>query len=332
MMFAQRLILVFGIFTLNMACNTETPKLVAQRPVVDLGQKEIEVEPIVEVIVPESDILFVIDNSGSMSSFQANLSNNIDEFINALTVNPDLDWRIAVTTSNMEKMYPGSHGKFYGSPTVVSRTTPNMLKALKYNLKPGANQDLGLETFFDPIRVALSPSMLNGFNKGFLRPNAKLVVIIITDSDDQGQGKVQDAVDNLINLKQGNRSKLAVYSGLASVVKSCGSSGEPYPNRLLEFTNLIGGSWFNLCDIGFSSKIKEIGEEISQNYDITIILNRRPKIETVQVWYGSMLVPSHPETGWVFDIEKNTISIGPKFDFSTQPQGTKFKVVYTPAG
>src|SRR5438105_4286858 len=51
-----------------------------------------------------TDILFVIDDSGSMSEEQANLAANLDAFIDTLVASPVRnDFRIGVTNSSVEE-------------------------------------------------------------------------------------------------------------------------------------------------------------------------------------------------------------------------------------
>ena len=65
------------------------------------------------VVVPaavKTDILFVVDDSGSMSEEQQNLANNLDAFIDALIASPvQDDFRIGVTNTSVEE-FPNSSG------------------------------------------------------------------------------------------------------------------------------------------------------------------------------------------------------------------------------
>src|SRR4051812_17417149 len=54
----------------------------------------------------KTDILFVVDDSGSMDQEQSNLANNLDAFIDALIASPiQDDFRIGVTNTSIEE-YP----------------------------------------------------------------------------------------------------------------------------------------------------------------------------------------------------------------------------------
>src|SRR5947209_10613780 len=79
----------------------------------------------------KTDILFVVDDSGSMSEEQQNLANNLDAFIDALIASPiQDDFRIGVTNTSIEE-YPDPQ-------TGVVRTTYNAGPAKNFPSPPGA--------------------------------------------------------------------------------------------------------------------------------------------------------------------------------------------------
>jgi len=57
---------------------------------------------------PELDILFVMDNSGSMGPHQAALASTIDNLVNALEVVPGVSYRVGVTTTDNGNPWCGS--------------------------------------------------------------------------------------------------------------------------------------------------------------------------------------------------------------------------------
>jgi hypothetical protein len=184
-----------------------------------------------------TDILFVIDDSGSMSEEQANLRDNLGVFIDALIASPvQNDFRIGVTSTSVEEFgatattgqsypcagrgcsptvpYPdgalvavrqdaGGNGirgaldydtALFPSPSgwrgarVLGKGdgSPAALTALARDFR--ANVQLGTagsgrEQPFRAARLALTDRLLDA-NAGFLRPGARLAVIIVTDEDD----------------------------------------------------------------------------------------------------------------------------------------------------
>lgn len=141
------------------------------------------------------DILFVIDNSGSMAEEQEKLQRNFEAFINEL-VNQDInDYQIGVVTTDMSD--PSQQGRLQGSPKIINGRTmskDNVVQAFKRNVVVGTT-GTSYEKALDAMRMALSPQMLDKGkpNEGFLRPGSVLAVIFVGDEDDcSNNGKIRE--------------------------------------------------------------------------------------------------------------------------------------------
>jgi hypothetical protein len=151
------------------------------------------------------DLVFVIDDSGSMQEEQANLATNFPMFAQLLSsyVTPDgehIDYRIAVTTTGKDLMYTivngpislpqsenGDDGAFRNNCNMTKRflepTDANMQQVLACR----ANVGTGGPSFEMPLLMtkwALDKRVVDGTNAGFLRSDALLGVVMLTDEDD----------------------------------------------------------------------------------------------------------------------------------------------------
>ena len=152
------------------------------------------------------DVLFVIDDSGSMSEEQMNLVLYADDFIDALDAHDggSLDWRIGVTTTGRDltvtqELFPGF------PPTVTMDTGPNgaLLQpegcglVRPYIRRRDTNRAEKLEclaavgttgsSYEMPLLMmdrAVSDRVSDGSNSAFFRAGAMLGVIVITDEND----------------------------------------------------------------------------------------------------------------------------------------------------
>lgn len=171
-----------------------------------------------------TDILFVVDDSGSMEENQANLAANLGVFVQALKDAPvQNDFRVGVTTSSVTRFVASeSVYRQYTSPSPSAGTpfpagaivavTPGTPGELVYDATQyAATGGWGGERFLsvsDPdllakfdanVRVGADGSgkeqpflaarlalsdRLADANAGFLRPGARLAVIFVTDEDD----------------------------------------------------------------------------------------------------------------------------------------------------
>lgn len=199
----------------------------------DGGQRQLQAKP-------QVDILFVVDNSDSMRSAQENLVNNIAKFSNAIGNNKMIDYHIGVIS--VWDFSPEFKGEEYGlgelrfvkdskgssngkrfvtrneSATVLASTLSIGVKALK----DGGPQH---EEIYAPLAAALDKAGNGKPNDGFFRPEAQLVVIFLTDADEQPDTKAiptgrltnSDMYEKLVAFKGGDKNKISAYGVLVPV-------------------------------------------------------------------------------------------------------------------
>ena len=144
------------------------------------------------------DVLFVIDNSGSMGQEQTNLIANFPAFIQVLDAS-GLDYRVAVTTTARDYSYTmfgtfpesteGESGEMIqpGSCNMTKRwidkSDPNPAQsfACAANVGTSGSSD---EMPLGAIRDAFEDRMTDGTNMGFRRPDELLGVVVITYEND----------------------------------------------------------------------------------------------------------------------------------------------------
>jgi hypothetical protein len=283
------------------------------------------------------DILFVVDDSGSMMDHQANLAKNIQLFTQGIMANQILDYHIAVTSSNMDsdpyqpKPGYGWKGELNGVTKFVSRATPSGQSELERNLLIGTDGS-GTEVFFTPVQAALTPPMVGGANRGFYRQDAYLAVIFLTDSEDQSQLSAQDFYRFLLNLKGGDASKIITYGVyIPTVDRTCNRSGEPAPRKLEEFYSLSKAQTLGLCDADYGIKLAELGADLVRRVGSVLYLSRPPQPDTIYVTFGSQVIPNDPVKGWVYDPSRNALVFGDDIELLPEPTGTQVEVDFTAA-
>jgi hypothetical protein len=283
------------------------------------------------------DILFVVDDSGSMGEHQTNLSKNVKLFTQGIVSNQILDYHIAVTSSNMdsEPYQPrpgyGWKGELNGTVKYVSRTTPNGQLELERNLLIGT-EGSGTEVFFTPVQAALTAPLLGGVNQGFYRQDAYLAVIFLTDSDDQSQFAASDFYRFLVNLKGGDASKIISYGVyIPTADRACNRSGEPGPKKLEEFFQLAKAQTLGLCDADYGMKLVELGADLVRRVASVLYLSRPPQPESIYVTFGAQVIPNDPIKGWVYDPSRNALVFGDEINLLPEPTGTQVDVDFTAA-
>lgn len=286
------------------------------------------------VFNPSVDILFVIDDSGSMATHQSNVAQNVDLFVNELRNNQILDYHIGVINSSVGGWNPraAADGRLFGTPTYVERSTPNGMQALRSNLIVGTDGSAD-EKFFEPTALALSAPLVGTWNAGFYRPDAHLAVIFITDADDQSKGwDASTFYSFLVSLKSGDKEKILPYGVFIPVAdRNCDRSGEDRPVRIESFMRLAGGVSFGLCDPAYGQKLAEVGKILVERIGKLVYLTRPAQVDTIEVRFGSQIIPNEARSGWVYDPARNAIVLGDDIKWSVQPAGTRLSVTFLAA-
>ncbi|MEK6556098.1 MAG: VWA domain-containing protein [Bdellovibrionota bacterium] len=329
MKFNFKSIIVVAVIVLAAACTNESSKMSPDLPLPKIGDK------VSNLSNPKVDILFVIDNSGSMSTHQSNLAANIDVFVDEIKNFGYLDYRIGVTTStfyNHENSTPGYNGNLIGSPNYVDRQTRDGEEILKSRLKVGTSSPTN-EIFLETVKEALSPASMAGTNAGFYRQEAYLAIIFITDAEDQGEVLAYDLHDYLVTLKNGMKSRVLSYGAIIPTNSStnCPRDDDSTPVQLEKFIELTGGSYFDLCDPSYGAKLADMAKDLARRVAGAIALSRRPKPSTIEVNYGTQIIPQSVTHGWVYAPATNAIIFGPQLVFDEeQPEGTRVEVKFEP--
>lgn len=319
------------------SCSSDTPKryLTPFSP-----EKKVEDDGNFEEFDPEADILFVVDDSGSMDTHQQNLSENITKFTSTFLKTSALDYNIGVITTDRDGNYGTSKccGRLIGSPRVISKSTPNADMILQGRLMVGTGGS-GLESPFDTASIALSPGMLASDNAGFIREKAALIVIFITDAEDQSVIEGSKLLEDLVALKNGDRRKVLSYGAIIPTATgdSCERDEEgKYPQKIEQFLKMApnaaqGENTVSLCDTGFGQTLADWALQIVEQVGSVIYLSRKPIEGTIRVTYGTMDLPNDFETGYIYNPKTNAIHLGRKIDWEAQPPGSRIKIHYEEA-
>lgn len=159
------------------------------------------------------DIVFVVDNSGSMKEEQANLASNfsvLTQKLDGFTTKggAKLDYRIAITTTGKSVKYTiapdspfpnlpapppidldekGDDGHFRRGCGMtrawMERSDTNIANQFPCVANVGTGGP-SLEMPLESLKLALTDRMSDGSNAGFLRDDALLAVVVMTDEDD----------------------------------------------------------------------------------------------------------------------------------------------------
>lgn len=238
------------------------------------------------------DIVFVVDDSGSMGEEQANLAANFPKFVSVLdqtkaSSGAPIDYRVAVTTTG--KSYKligpfgigdsekGDDGAFRNNCGGSKRWLERSEAAASFSCRAqvgtgGPSEEMPLEC----MRLALTDRMADGTNAGFVREDALLAVVFLTDEDDcsfkgtqlnegfgdlcEGSGaEAPEAYALTLDVIKGDRGRwaTAVIAGKTSCQSTFGSAAEA--KRLGRFVTATGKNavFSSICEGDLSKALEE---------------------------------------------------------------------------
>ena len=225
---------------------------------------------------PKVDLLFVIDDSGSFGFYQDQLSQQATNFVNA-ALKYNADYQIGVSSNDVVQQaagggesYPGDiyPGGLYGQPAIISNSTPNPASAFSKNVKIGTNgtakREAGLELAWDVLTAPANQLAPPQGSVGFLRPDARLVVIDVQDDDDESNATTGFYVDFFKSLKGQYNAGLVSFNAIGSfdqngMPSQCiANDTEPGGQRYYEVAQGTGGKTWSLCTVDWGAIADEL--------------------------------------------------------------------------
>lgn len=246
------------------------------------------------------DILFVIDNSGSMGSNQTNIKNNFDAFMNAFN-SAGVSYQIALITTDSSS--------FVGS--VITNSTVDPVTEFNNQVDSigtgGSAHEKGLWYAYESTTTGdASPGSITGFQ----RSSARLVVVYVSDEPDHsdhpyGSGGSttmgpSDYSGSLLSLK--SSSSLVVAHAISGDYPSgCTSNGgAQFGEGYYDVVSDLGGTFMSICASDWSGTMDTLARDsISQS---AFALSDYPIEDTISVTVNGAV--SHD---WIYEGSSNTI-------------------------
>ena len=240
------------------------------------------------------DILFVVDNSGSMSGNQANLKNNFDDFM-AVFVSAGVDYQVALITTDQSD--------FVGD--IITPSTPDPITEFGDQVDiigyMGSAIEKGLWYAYESTSTGDASS---SSSTGFLRESARLVVVYISDEADAstssayGGGSATltpaDYSAQLQSLK--SSSDLVVAHAVAGDHPSgCTTNGgAQFGDGYYDVVSDLGGTFMSICAADWSVTMDTLARESMAQLSFT--LTGDPIEDTISVTVEGVV-----STDWSYD-------------------------------
>ena len=239
--------------------------------------------------IPILDILWVVDDSGSMNRFQNNLSSNIGLFVNAF-VATGADYRMAVITTTRSQI---------GQIIDINTPYPETVIAAEVLVGvTGSGMEYGLQKSVD----ALSSAASAGPGGQFFRSDATLVVIYVSDEPDWSS-PWNSYINFFDNLKPAGQ--FIPYAVIGDPPSGCsnqsGYGNAQYGSGYWDLVDYYGGDWYSICASDWGVQLQMMANSMAgkRSYELG---NKDPIESTIEV-----TVNGQTSTHWEYDPNENRV-------------------------
>ena len=252
------------------------------------------------------DIIWLIDQSGSMNQHAQSVVNGIEAMMLAL---PATGWRLGISTTAWQ-----NSASIQEFPLIPGATVQDAWDA--YN-NIGT---YGLEAGFDSL---YSYMVDNTYNPTWLRDDAGLLVVFVSDEEEQSNHHFNNSARGLqdfINWYAAQRNSvfLASIVNLPPAESLCNQNhhGIYIGQRYIDATNYFGGTVVDICSTDWAPGVQAAATQV-QPYD-SWELTHAPIEDTLIVFVDFVEF-----TDWTYDVLSNRVN----FDI-TPPEGSLVEIGY----
>lgn len=282
------------------------------------------------------DILWVVDDSASMEQEQSTLAAGFASFASQLEAS-GTDFQIGMVTTSFDYADP-DRGVLIGDPPFLTNAD-DYERLFRERATQAGTEGSDKEKGLEVATFALHPSMTlpGGPNEGFVRDEAQLLVVFVSDEEDcsdngalEGQPPtacytekdqlvpVQTFVEDLRDLKP-TRDQVQVGAIVGTEASTC---PEVYPgSRYLQTAALMGGLMGDICEAEWSGMLRDLGLNatgIRTRFQLTYAAQP----ETLVVYVDD----TEATSGWTYDPATWYVVFD---DAAVPPRGAMITATYT---
>jgi hypothetical protein len=232
------------------------------------------------------DIIWVIDNSGSMAEEQANLGRSFSDFIDGF-IDENVDFKMGVTTTDTR-----SSGGGQAVSTSLADLTSAEAAADEADFKSDFIRHVNVGIRGDGREKGLqaSESFINRYKTSWMRDDAYLVVVYLSDEQDQSPKTKEEYLASLRAAKV-NDGYVKAYS-IVNTLNNCPSNITCGFDRYAYQSEQTGGSVADVTN-NFSTVLSDMSQQIINLLD-SFPLAHDPIVGSIEVRVNGVVQAS----GW----------------------------------
>ncbi len=261
-------------------------------------------------VSPKTDVLWIVDNSGSMSEEQGELDDNARTFLDLANAQA-ADYRMVVITTDVAD--GSQNGKFQGSPKIIDPSTPNPGTTLGGRFGGLGTNGSGDERGLQAVHSALTEPLISDVaqNAGFLRADAKLAVIVVSDEEDGSAADLDFYEDFFWSIKGRRNTGLFTFNSVVGDDPSGCTSGNGDAvsgSRYIEMSRRTGGIFQSICAQDWGLIANNLGLNVFTPIS-EFRLSREADSAAITVTVDS--IPQAEGAAWSYDSTANAVVFTP---------------------
>ena len=278
------------------------------------------------------DVLWVVDNSQSMAAEQAGLGESFTHFVSELVAS-DIDYRIGVVSTDPAdggRLHDDGSGTAWVDATMDGAVSIETFKSLVRVGTAGALVEKAFET--TAMALGKGPGWVPGTpatspNGDFLRDDAALFIIMVSDEDDNSFGPVNYYRRLFESHKgPGNEARISVSAIVSPAGESpCYSSSRggasQAGDRYTDLASQTGGIVTSICD-NFNEALAELSltaAGLKAVFPLEELANENARMSCPGAFpddafcvsvNGEALPRGDRREGWIYESSSNSIVFG----------------------
>ena len=205
------------------------------------------------------DVLFVIDNSGSMNVFQQELSSQMLSFMNIFD-STGTDYHLAVITTDEARF------RQYDGYTWVNSAHPDPVLWMQNVISSIGIRGSGMEKGIEMAKYALEGDAAPG--KDYYRENATMVIIYVSDEPDHSQGSWISYTSFFDNFKL-SFDLMRQFAVIGDYPAGCHFPYVPHYRNIqfgegyYDMTQRYNGTWYSICAVDWGQQMQNLANTVT---------------------------------------------------------------------
>ena len=234
------------------------------------------------------DILWVIDTSGSMYRYDAQPMAGIEAMMNAL---PESGWRLVMMSNDPARAVLESQ-----FPLVPGDDIDDAMDM--YNAMHRGGREEGFDAAYEYL-------VNNSYATTWLRPDAALLVVFVSDEEEQSDQYMIDVVDwtNWYSTQRGGSAFMSSIVNVEQADSLCTSppSVIDIGDRYMEATNFFGGVIVDICDEDWAPGVTDATSDV-EPFELIKLTYVPVREDTMRVFVNGAL-----NWDWYYDSVDNSV-------------------------